>query len=93
MAMKSPEDFIKKQRPDILHSLKVNFFLKEIADLMRDYAIEFATAMMPDDNFPALVKEMRQAQNTYFATRKKGALIRAKELEKKVDEYFKKMKS
>lgn len=37
------------------------------------------------NNFINLVAEMRQAQKQYFQTRKKGVLIRAKELEKKVD--------
>lgn len=39
--------------------------------------------------FIYLVSEMRQAQKEYFRTRKKGALIRSKALEKKVDECLK----
>ena len=35
--------------------------------------------------FSTLVKEMRDAQKLYFKTRKTGVLIRAKELEARVD--------
>lgn len=38
-----------------------------------------------DGLFAMQVNEMRNAQNDYFATRRKGALIKAKELEKEVD--------
>jgi len=44
---------------------------------------------MTESEFIKLVTEMRQAQKEYFRTRKKGALIHAKELEIKVDGYLK----
>jgi len=39
-------------------------------------------------DFVYLVAEMRKAQKSYFKTRNKGALIRSKELEKKVDDLL-----
>lgn len=40
------------------------------------------------EKFIQKVKEMRAAQVSYFATRKPGVLIRAKMLEKEVDEML-----
>ena len=45
-----------------------------------------------ETNFFELVRLMRRAQINYFQTRKKGALIHAKELEKKVDVFLMKNK-
>lgn len=42
--------------------------------------------------FEKLVKEMREAQKEYFSSRSQGALIRAKQLEKQVDEIVMKLK-
>ena len=45
------------------------------------------------DEFQKLVKQMREAQKTYFKTSpspaKQAALTRSKELEKQVDQYLK----
>lgn len=41
-----------------------------------------------DKQLAQLVKEMRDTQKEYFSTRKKSALIRAKDLEWKVDNYL-----
>ncbi|MEX0274284.1 MAG: hypothetical protein AB3N16_07900 [Flavobacteriaceae bacterium] len=38
-----------------------------------------------EEDFLEAVRAMRKAQNSYFTTRKRGALIRSKQLEKKVD--------
>lgn len=43
---------------------------------------------MTQTEFNQLVLEMRQAQKEYFRTRKTGALIRSKELEKQVDAFL-----
>ena len=47
---------------------------------------------MPDTTilteFVSIVKEMREAQKAYFKVRTKGALIHAKELERKVDKFL-----
>lgn len=44
-------------------------------------------------DFIELVRDMRQVQKEYFATRKKTALFAAKEIERKVDEYLMKFKN
>ncbi len=43
--------------------------------------------LTPTD-FLQLVQDMREAQKSYFSTRSKAALVRSKELEKKVDELI-----
>lgn len=52
-------------------------------------SLTYNSKYMTNEDFFQLVDDMRKAQKEYFATKSKAALIRSKELEKKVDECIK----
>ncbi len=87
--MNTAKEHLIEHKPELLKKLRANRLAIETTEAMEDYAIEFAASLLPDDDFPELVRRMRTEQKKYFKTRTKGALIAAKELEKKVDIYLK----
>ena len=61
--------------------------LKETVEVAENHAY-FAGMIKGQEEFRALVKEMRNAQKQYFKYRTNETLNRSKQLEKKVDEIL-----
>ena len=88
--MNTSKDYLTTKNPDLLKKLRAYRMADEVCEEMDDFAIEFATSVIPQEQTELinLVKQLRQIQKLYSKVDNKKARAKVKELGNKIDKLL-----